>query len=1445
MKSFSIIRTNVGLTTNVKVICDSNYNLYLESIDSEPELSINRLKKFQFNKDNFYDELVPYFFKDVPVDVAFSIYNPDDRSNMSSDFSNQYEDIYQMGARNIIDNKNYKEEYEYFAPLYVFKKSFPKYFIIFRIDGPGLEELNQDNFRVNFLKKFKTVKLFDLTKKSLIGEWIDRNFINNRSFPSASLEVDFRNLEFSRWYGIDYDSGGFTYKSSFLDNSLENENTLFDFEKLFFEGYKTNRIIHPQILNFSFLFDDTPATPTSIRKWSLNRYSGFYLEDIEMIDCFTPFILPRLKSDVSILNGNILYSPSGDPFVLGFKDDKDMWIEYNGDFYKVEKFTETSSVPQLSASISKNPPKKLLNEKVSKTEISKNFTQETVKREEYRTLTTTKYRIISDLDLEDKQNDLNQKTCYIDSNNHIIKLDGSTYSISNFENADVNIIEIDGVYHNLILENGYLKVNSDYGFNYMSEYRLEYYISAPDPNYYKYVDLVITNQNSPKCFKIYKLKFTDIRDFDNQIVDNEFSKFEYELLDQLTETEEIKMYTTDLRSSSSPASFNDYIYKNEVVNLPCSSDYTANLETFRIVDGELSELWSKNAISCRFGYQNSLSSNDYPYLLNNNDIHENFNRTVDTNNSIPNRRSRNLDYFYTINSGTNSYIHHSLHIERNFNDYQDPLFFFEIDKYLNISTYSLSATESATYSFDYFSYLFSGTQSFFRNQIIKKSNKYSYFEEGDSALPNLTLFRGLKFKLYEIESIKKNDISVENINAFSSNKFQDYKFSILLSSNLYNIDNDGVLYKPYYWNTFTNLIAHPSGYLAIETGNATFSSLNIGDIIDITTYNKNSYIDGQSSITYVGSIGSGKYGFITNKSFTQSATCSGIYTNNFIWQVIKNWEHNTQYYAGDKVLYEEVLYNVTSDNIIDDPNQDPSNLTSYYSFTNLNVPFWNPDYNYSSGDWCYNQGEFHVRNDVSSSQGIDFWTNNKPYGNSDVVKWKNKYYKLQKQTTSIKEKPEENNIKNDITSSKKLWQEIPDPKTWQVYEESFGDFEDMWDNVPVWDDNEYYFEGDYVVYDQTLYRYTSDVQELGITPPKNSICERIYSFELETDFVYTALNNSIIQISDSYYYCKYNRLNTTESGINIFINEKYKNVLVNIYVNDNTTFDISNSTRDNLYVDYNSRLTAANFIRQINDLDSKYDFSDYTTYIIVDESGNISKYNFDNNIESLPYMIICEEPDEFEVNNDTLNYKVNTPTRTELKPLKFLVDGTVDNLEKINYYNEIPLGCEIDRNFNSDKPFGVNYNGRSNITVSKNASVKPKSNANISETFFRHSGYYMPIFYEIQLFKAPGEYESELGNYKFDENITDFGIVKQRIISKINRRGNILKLRNSDNLKSIYPMLDEFGYMVLDFFIFKSTWDLEYHIEVTQPNTTIITTPIKKKIIGIDRFVNKNNLAKK
>jgi hypothetical protein len=49
MKSFSILRTNVGLTTNVKIVIDSSYNLSLDSIDSDYNLSQDRYKNFKFN----------------------------------------------------------------------------------------------------------------------------------------------------------------------------------------------------------------------------------------------------------------------------------------------------------------------------------------------------------------------------------------------------------------------------------------------------------------------------------------------------------------------------------------------------------------------------------------------------------------------------------------------------------------------------------------------------------------------------------------------------------------------------------------------------------------------------------------------------------------------------------------------------------------------------------------------------------------------------------------------------------------------------------------------------------------------------------------------------------------------------------------------------------------------------------------------------------------------------------------------------------------------------------------------------------------------------------------------------------------------------------------------------------------------------------------------------
>lgn len=99
-----------------------------------------------------------------------------------------------------------------------------------------------------------------------------------------------------------------------------------------------------------------------------------------------------------------------------------------------------------------------------------------------------------------------------------------------------------------------------------------------------------------------------------------------------------------------------------------------------------------------------------------------------------------------------------------------------------------------------------------------------------------------------------------------------------------------------------------------------------------------------------------------------------------------------------------------------------------------------------------------------------------------------------------------------------------------------------------------------------------------------------------------------------------------------------------------------------------------------------------------------------------------------------------------------------------------------------------------------------------SKTVYKKSEYsfYVPIY----------------GNYKFDTDLTKFGMMLERKVRKVNRKGSVLKLKSSRDYKSIYPMLDEFGYTFMDFFIFRSTWDQGYHFE------TIVPEPLSEVDFG-------------
>ena len=1266
MKSFAILRTNAGLTTNVKVVVESDYSLSLDSIDSTPELSVTKLKKMGFNKNNYFDELVPYFFKGFPVDTAFAIKYENDSESMTDNFASQYDEIYQYGARNIVSNKDYKEEFEYFAPLHISKGNLPKYFIIFRVDGSGMIKLDRHNIKDEIFNNFKTIKLFDMTKSTNFGEWIDKNFINNEYFPTTSVEINFDKMEFSQWNGIDYESGGYTAKSLFLDDYFEKEKEIFDFEKFVLDGFKNNKVIYPNILNFSFLFDDTPATTNSLRKWSINRYYGFYLEEMDLVKTMSPYRTPFLKDDVIIASGNILESTSVDPFVEGWSDERPFYVEYNGEYYKIEKFVERQAKPSLKPVVNKNQNPGQSNRQTTLKSRSKEMpvmvraqledfedkplTSGTVIKQEITTTYITKWRIISSIDLKGKQALLNKNIGYVNDVDKVLKkYDNSNFEIKDFDLADLWLIEIDGVYHNLVKEDGLIKIYSDYSFKfYQNEY--EYWINKPDTTYTKKISFIVDNDNPPKKFKIYRLSLSDIKDFDDKIVDTEYSKFEYEKESDLTETEETKLYMNNLNSTTHPKELDDFNYKNKVVHIPVSSEYTANHETFKIIGDDISPIWRKNSVHCRWAFENSLGANDYPYVLNNSIRFEDYNRSVNPFDPDPNRGERNLDYFYTVNSSTFSYLHHTLHVENN-NLNGISRFSFDFEKYLGTDKY-VDGTIEKNYDFDYFSWFFDRKTTFLSNQIHKNVRKYSNFSIGDRNVPNTTLFRGIKFLIHEVDSVKKNtNRQIETINTKTSNKFENYKFSILLS----------------------------------------------------------------------------------NKS-------NGMY-----WDVIDEWKMDKEYKKADIVIYNDILYRAKRDSKTNMPTVNrnslqikalPYNLTEDWEYyIDNDMIMFNPlnsqnNYYLKGSDILsksvvYNNGDFYMFNGYDKP--IDFWnpiitykTNSRllrdtngrithmGYSKGSIVLYRGDYY-----TSTLDNNIYPPNYTQEFLNSGNEWQ-----KHWQKIEPVSSN-STRWIEIQIWNPSSTYSPKTYIVHHEILYISNTLATTIssGEEPGISNLWDRLYSFVEDTNFNYQPNRNPLIKMNNEYYQIISNPWEKTlENGINIYINEKWKHVLINIAINDNTLINLSNKERDLLYVSLNKKLTAMNFISSINNLSNKHGFTDYINYKVIDSNGVLKNYNFDN-IESLPYIIFAEKPERLDIKVNSLN--INQIKVSGLKPTKILPDGKIEDLTELNYFNNTHIATSIEKNQNNPV-VRKNYHGGENI---------------INDTIFRFGGNYVPLFYDIELFK--------------------------------------------------------------------------------------------------------------
>jgi hypothetical protein len=132
-------------------------------------------------------------------------------------------------------------------------------------------------FFENYLKNAKVIKTFDLSYKTEIGSYIRRH-VEDPLFPESSIYVSFDKNSLSYWQGISYNEGGFCKKAKdvYKDYVLVDK-TLIENDDFVTMGFQENSVVHPNILNLEFLFDDVEQT-----NYKFNRYFGLYVSEAEI-----------------------------------------------------------------------------------------------------------------------------------------------------------------------------------------------------------------------------------------------------------------------------------------------------------------------------------------------------------------------------------------------------------------------------------------------------------------------------------------------------------------------------------------------------------------------------------------------------------------------------------------------------------------------------------------------------------------------------------------------------------------------------------------------------------------------------------------------------------------------------------------------------------------------------------------------------------------------------------------------------------------------------------------------------------------------------------------------------------------------------------------------------------------------------------------------------------
>ncbi len=284
ISSFQMVRTNPKLTGNVKITTDSTDTIWLNSIDANEQLTKHEYKKFPISINDKHGINLRNFFNGgkTPLNLIFDIKQEVDDKSTSSKYSNQFDfSGYTAGAK-YLSSRHYDERFSYFAPLYL-KDTIPKFFVIFKIDGP-LNDIQSENgttinnkeYFTDLIRKMKHVRTFDLSEETNIGKYI-KGIFNDAQNNNSNIDIRFNKDNFTFWNGYSIFSGNYVSRGEYLNSLMETDDALKIFEKKITLWYERQGLINPHILNLEFLFDDEFA-----EYYEMNRYIGFYVNTLDI-----------------------------------------------------------------------------------------------------------------------------------------------------------------------------------------------------------------------------------------------------------------------------------------------------------------------------------------------------------------------------------------------------------------------------------------------------------------------------------------------------------------------------------------------------------------------------------------------------------------------------------------------------------------------------------------------------------------------------------------------------------------------------------------------------------------------------------------------------------------------------------------------------------------------------------------------------------------------------------------------------------------------------------------------------------------------------------------------------------------------------------------------------------------------------------------------------------